>query len=210
MNRIKNNPRHLWRGLFKEKNMFVIAGLGNPGKKYENTRHNAGFMAIDALAEKYGISVTEKKHKALCGTGIINGVKVLLVKPQTFMNLSGESIGEIMNFYKLDAEEELLVIFDDISLAPGNIRIRKKGSAGGHNGIKSIIAHTGTQGFMRIKVGVGEKPSGWDLADYVLAQLPKEEKETIEQTVKTEVTEATALIVEGDVDKAMNCYNAKK
>lgn len=190
--------------------MFVIAGLGNPGKKYENTRHNAGFMAIDALAEKYGISVTEKKHKALCGTGIINGVKVLLVKPQTFMNLSGESIGEIMNFYKLDAEEELLVIFDDISLAPGNIRIRKKGSAGGHNGIKSIIAHTGTQGFMRIKVGVGEKPSGWDLADYVLAQFPKEEKEIMEQTIKSEVAEATALIVAGDVDKAMNAYNAKK
>lgn len=190
--------------------MFIIAGLGNPGKKYENTRHNAGFMAIDALAEKYGISVTEKKHKALCGTGIINGVKVLLVKPQTFMNLSGESIGEIINFYKLDAEEELLVIFDDISLAPGNIRIRKKGSAGGHNGIKSIIAHTGTQGFMRVKVGVGEKPSGWDLADYVLAQLPKEEKETIEQTIKTEVTEATSLIVCGDVDKAMNQYNVKK
>lgn len=190
--------------------MFVIAGLGNPGKKYENTRHNAGFMAIDALAEKYGIRITEKKHKALCGTGIINGVKVLLVKPQTFMNLSGESIGEIMHFYKLDAEEDLLVIFDDISLAPGNIRIRKKGSAGGHNGIKSIIAHTGTQGFLRIKVGVGEKPSGWDLADYVLAQLPKEDREVIERTVKTETTEATALIVSGDVDKAMNQYNAKK
>ena len=190
--------------------MFIIAGLGNPGKKYENTRHNAGFMAIDALAEKYGISVTEKKHKALCGMGIINGIKVLLVKPQTFMNLSGESIGEIINFYKLDAEEELLVIFDDISLAPGNIRIRKKGSAGGHNGIKSIIAHTGTQGFMRVKVGVGEKPSGWDLADYVLAQLPKEEKELIEQTIKTEVTEATSLIVCGDVEQAMNQYNVKK
>ena len=190
--------------------MFVIVGLGNPGKKYENTRHNAGFMAIDALAEKYGICVTEKKHKALCGTGIINGSKVLLVKPQTFMNISGESVGEIMNFYKLDAEEDLLVIFDDISLTPGNIRIRKKGSAGGHNGIKSIIAHTGTQSFMRIKVGVGEKPSGWDLADYVLAQLPKEDKDRIEQTIKTEVTEATSLIVCGDVDKAMNQYNAKK
>ena len=190
--------------------MFVIAGLGNPGKKYENTRHNAGFMAIDALADKYGIQVTEKKHKALCGTGVINGVKVLLVKPQTFMNVSGESIGEIMQFYKLDAQEDLLIIFDDISLAPGNIRIRKKGSAGGHNGIKSIIAHTGTQDFMRIKVGVGEKPSGWDLADYVLAQLPKEEKEIIEQTVKTETAEAAALIVSGDVDKAMNQYNAKK
>ena len=190
--------------------MFVIVGLGNPGKKYETTRHNAGFMAIDALAEKYGISVTEKKHKALCGTGIINGVKVLLVKPQTFMNLSGESVGEVMNFYKLDPEEDLLVVFDDISLAPGSIRIRKKGSAGGHNGIKSIIAHTGTQGFMRVKVGVGEKPAGWDLADYVLGHFSKEEQETMEQTIKKDVTDAVSLIASGDVDKAMNQYNAKK
>ena len=190
--------------------MFVIVGLGNPGKKYETTRHNAGFMAIDALAEQYGISVTEKKHKALCGTGIINGVKVVLVKPQTFMNLSGESVGELMHFYKLDAEEDLLVIFDDISLAPGNIRIRKKGSAGGHNGIKSIIAHTGTQGFMRVKVGVGEKPSGWDLADYVLGHFSKEEQELMEQTIKTDIAEAVSLIASGDIDKAMNQYNAKK
>ena len=196
--------------VFKGEHMFVIVGLGNPGKKYETTRHNAGFMAIDALAEKYGISVTEKKHKALCGTGIINGVKVLLVKPQTFMNLSGESVGELMHFYKLDAEEDLLVIFDDISLAPGTIRIRKKGSAGGHNGIKSIIAHTNTQGFMRIKVGVGEKPSGWDLADYVLGHFSKEEQETMEQMIKKDISEAVSLIACGDVDKAMNQYNAKK
>ena len=196
--------------VFKGEHMFAIIGLGNPGKKYETTRHNAGFMAIDALAEKYGISVTEKKHKALCGTGIINGVKVVLVKPQTFMNLSGESVGELMHFYKLDAEEDLLVIFDDISLAPGNIRIRKKGSAGGHNGIKSIIAHTGTQGFMRIKVGVGEKPSGWDLADYVLGHFSEDEQEVIEQTIKSDIIDAVSLIASGDVDKAMNQYNTKK
>ena len=151
--------------------MFIIVGLGNPGKKYENTRHNAGFLAIDALADKYGIRVTEKKHKALCGTGVIEGNKVLLVKPETFMNLSGESVRAVMDFYKIDPEEDMLVIYDDISLAPGNIRIRKKGSAGGHNGIKSIIAHAGTQNFVRIKVGVGEKPSGWDLADYVLGHF---------------------------------------
>ncbi|MBQ8519381.1 MAG: aminoacyl-tRNA hydrolase, partial [Agathobacter sp.] len=151
--------------------MFVIVGLGNPGKKYENTRHNAGFISIDALADKYGISISEKKHKALCGSGVIEGNKVLLVKPQTFMNLSGESVRAVMDFYKIDPEEDMLVIYDDISLAPGNIRIRKKGSAGGHNGIKSIIAHAGTQNFMRIKVGVGEKPSGWDLADYVLGHF---------------------------------------
>ena len=135
--------------------MFLIVGLGNPGKQYEHTRHNIGFDVMDALAEKYNISISEKKHKALCGKGVIEGEKVLLVKPQTYMNLSGESIAEILNYYKLDAEEDFLVVFDDISLAPGNIRIRKKGSAGGHNGIKNIIAMTGTQNFLRIKVGVG-------------------------------------------------------
>ena len=143
--------------------MYVIVGLGNPDKKYEHTRHNIGFDVIDALADKYNISVTDKKHKALCGSGVIEGTKVLLVKPQTYMNLSGESVAEVMNFYKLDPDEKMIVIFDDISLEPGRIRIRKKGSAGGHNGIKSIIAMTGTQGFSRIEVGVGEKPPGWDL-----------------------------------------------
>lgn len=189
--------------------MFVIVGLGNPGKKYDNTRHNAGFMAIDAIADKYGISVKEKKHKALCGTGVIEGHKVLLVKPETYMNLSGESVGEIMNFYKLDPEVDMLVIFDDISLAPGNIRIRKKGSAGGHNGIKSLIAHTGTQGFMRIKVGVGEKPSGWDLADYVLGHFSEEDNAKLKE-VMPDIIQAAVLMMQGDVDKAMNDYNAKK
>ena len=132
--------------------MFLIAGLGNPDKKYEKTRHNIGFDTVDALAEKYNISITEKKHKALCGSGVIEGVKVILAKPQTYMNLSGESIAEIVNFYKLDPESEMLIIFDDISLAPGNIRVRKKGSAGGHNGIKSIISSVGTSNFMRKSV----------------------------------------------------------
>ena len=189
--------------------MFVIVGLGNPGKKYENTRHNAGFLVLDALADKYGISISEKKHKALCGTGIIEGNKVLLVKPQTFMNLSGESVRAVMDFYKIDPEEELLVIFDDISLVPGNLRIRKKGSAGGHNGIKSIIAHTGTQNFMRIKVGVGEKPSGWDLADYVLGHFSEDDNAKLKE-IMPDILQATALMVQGDVDKAMNDFNAKK
>ena len=189
--------------------MFVIVGLGNPGKKYENTRHNAGFIAIDALAAKYGISISEKKHKALCGTGVIEGQKVLLVKPQTFMNLSGESVGDVLNFYKLDPEEEMLVIYDDISLAPGNIRIRKKGSAGGHNGIKSLIAHAGTQNFMRIKVGVGEKPSGWDLADYVLGHFSEEDNAKLKE-IMPDIIDAAVLMIQGDVDKAMNNYNAKK
>ena len=189
--------------------MFVIVGLGNPGKKYENTRHNAGFIAIDALANKYGISVTEKKHKALCGSGVIEGVKVLLVKPQTYMNLSGESVHEVLDFYKLNPEEEMLVIYDDISLAPGNIRIRRKGSAGGHNGIKSLIAHAGTQDFMRIKVGVGEKPSGWDLADYVLGHFSQDDLTKLNE-VMPDVIGATVLMSQGDIGKAMNDYNAKK
>lgn len=189
--------------------MFVIVGLGNPGKKYENTRHNAGFLAIDALADKYGISISEKKHKALCGSGVIEGNKVVLVKPQTFMNLSGESVRSIMDFYKIDPEEDMLVIYDDISLAPGNIRIRKKGSAGGHNGIKSIIAHAGTQNFMRVKVGVGEKPSGWDLADYVLGHFTDEDNVKLKE-IMPDIIQAVTLMVQGDVDKAMNDFNAKK
>ena len=187
--------------------MFVIIGLGNPGKKYQNTR--PGFMAIDAIADKYGISIKEKKHKALCGSGVIEGHKVLLVKPQTYMNLSGESVGDILNFYKLNPEEDMLVIYDDVSLAPGNIRIRKKGSAGGHNGIKSLIAHTGTQGFMRIKIGVGEKPAGWELADYVLGHFSEEDNKRLAE-IMPDVIQAAVLMMQGNADKAMNDYNAKK
>lgn len=189
--------------------MFAIVGLGNPGKKYENTRHNIGFVAIDALAEKYGIRISEKKHKAVCGSGYIEGVKVILVKPQTFMNLSGESVREVLDFYKLDPETELLVMYDDISLEPGNIRIRKKGSAGGHNGIKSIIAHAGTQTFPRIKIGVGEKPSGWDLADYVLGHFTEEDQTKLKE-IMPDVISAATLIAQDETDKAMNDFNAKK
>lgn len=189
--------------------MFLIVGLGNPEKKYDKTRHNIGFDTIDALADKYNISMNEKKHKALCGTGVIDGVKVLLAKPQTYMNLSGDSVAEIVNFYKIDSEEEMIVIFDDISLAPGNIRVRKKGSAGGHNGIKSIIARTGTQNFMRIKVGVGEKPAGWDLADHVLGHFSREDRALVEDAIK-DAEAAAVLMMQGQVDKAMNDFNAKK
>ena len=189
--------------------MFLIVGLGNPEKKYDKTRHNIGFDTIDALADKYNISMNEKKHKALCGTGVIDGVKVLLAKPQTYMNLSGDSVAEIVNFYKIDPEEEMIGIFDDISLAPGNIRVRKKGSAGGHNGIKSIIARTGTQNFMRIKVGVGEKPAGWDLADHVLGHFSREDRALVEDAIK-DAEAAAVLMMQGQVDKAMNDFNAKK
>lgn len=189
--------------------MFIIAGLGNPTSQYEGTRHNIGFDVMDALAEKYNISISEKKHKALCGKGVIEGEKVLLVKPQTYMNLSGESIAEILNYYKLDAEEDFLVVFDDISLAPGNIRIRKKGSAGGHNGIKNIIAMTGTQNFKRIKVGVGEKPKGWNLADYVLGRFSDEDRKKVNDAIEDAIG-AVSMILRGETDQAMNCYNAKK
>ena len=189
--------------------MFIIAGLGNPTSQYERTRHNIGFDVMDALAEKYNISISEKKHKALCGKGVIEGEKVLLVKPQTYMNLSGESIAEILNYYKVDAEEDFLVVFDDISLAPGNIRIRKTGSAGGHNGIKNIIAMTGTQNFKRIKVGVGEKPKGWDLADYVLGRFSDEDRKKVNDAIEDAIG-AVSMILRGETDQAMNCYNAKK
>jgi PTH1 family peptidyl-tRNA hydrolase len=189
--------------------MFLIVGLGNPDRRYEKTRHNVGFDAVDALAGRYGISIKDKKHKALCGTGVIEGTKVLIAKPQTYMNLSGESVADIINFYKIDPEEEMLVIFDDISLAPGNIRVRKKGSAGGHNGIKSIISCIGTQNFMRIKVGVGEKPSGWDLADHVLSRFPDDDRVEVEKAIK-DAGEAAVLMMQGETDKAMNEYNRKK
>ena len=186
--------------------MFIIAGLGNPTKEYEHTRHNVGFDTIDIIAEKYHIGMGEKKHKAIIGKGHIEGQKVILVKPQTFMNLSGESIREIVDYYKIDEESELIVIYDDISLAPGKLRIRKKGSAGGHNGIKNIIAQLGTQNFCRIKVGVGEKPKGWDLADYVLGHFNSEETKLMQEAFAT-AAEATATILTEDIDAAMNRYN---
>ena len=187
--------------------MLIIAGLGNPGKEYENTRHNAGFMVLDALADKLGADISEKKHKALCGKAVIGGQKVILLKPQTYMNSSGESIRAAADYYKVDPED-ILVVYDDISLAPGQIRIRKKGSAGGHNGIKNIIAMTGTQNFMRIKVGVGEKPKGWDLADYVLGHFSTEDRAKVEEAIG-HAMDAAVLMMQGEVDKAMNDYNSK-
>lgn len=193
----------------EEEIMYVIAGLGNPTKQYEKTRHNIGFDVIDALAEKYNITMNEKKHKAICGKGMIAGQKVMLVKPQTFMNLSGESVADVLDYYKLDPAEDLIVIFDDISLSPGNIRIRKKGSAGGHNGIKNIIAQTGSSEFSRIKVGVGEKPAGWDLADHVLGHFSREDRAYVEDAI-ADACRALEYMVSGETDRAMNEFNAKK
>ncbi len=186
--------------------MKVIAGLGNPDKKYEHTRHNIGFDAIDALADTLGIQVKDKKFNGLIGEGRIGAEKVILVKPMTYMNNSGECIGPLLNFYKLDPDEDLIVIFDDISLEPGNIRIRKKGSAGGHNGIKSVIAHTGTEGFSRIKVGVGAKPSFMDLVDWVLGRMSSDDRKLAEEAIDHTV-QAAQLMVAGDTDRAMNQFN---
>lgn len=187
--------------------MYIIAGLGNPTSKYEKTRHNVGFDVIDALAEKYSIRVDTAKHKALCGTGIIEGEKVLLLKPQTFMNLSGEAVVDALNFYKCDASTNLIVIYDDISLEPGRLRLRKKGSAGGHNGIKNIIAHLGMETFPRIKVGVGAKPDGFDLADYVLSRFSPADRKLVDEAIERSVN-AIGTIIGDSFDKAMNLYNS--
>ncbi len=189
--------------------MFIIAGLGNPTKEYEGTRHNAGFDVIDRLSEKYNIAVDTKKHRALIGKGMIAGQKVILAKPQTYMNLSGESIRSLLDYYKVDEEHELLVIYDDVSLGVGQLRIRAKGSAGGHNGIKNIIAHLGGQVFPRIKIGVGEKPPKYDLADYVLGHFSKAEKVLMDEGYDNAVR-AVEMIVSGDIEGAMNEYNRKK
>ena len=189
--------------------MLVIVGLGNPDDKYQGTRHNVGFDVIDLLAEKYNIAVDTKKHRAYIGKGIIGGQKVILAKPQTYMNLSGESVRSLVEYYKVDPETELLIIFDDISLDVGQLRIRKKGSAGGHNGIKNIIANLGTSVFQRIKVGVGEKPKGYDLADYVLGLFSKEDRELIKEGFEC-AAEAVAMITVGEIDQAMNKYNRKR
>lgn len=189
--------------------MYCIVGLGNPERKYENTRHNIGFEVIDALAEKYSIAVREKGYKALFGKGVIEGQRVILVKPQTYMNLSGESVREVTDYYKIDVQEQLIVISDDISLEVGGIRIRKKGSAGGHNGLKNIIKHLGTEQFNRIRMGVGEKPKEWDLVDYVLGHFSKEEREKMDAGIKDAVAAVGIMVTEGP-DKAMNTFNKKQ
>lgn len=187
--------------------MYVIAGLGNPGKKYENTRHNMGFITVDQLAEKHDIKVDKLKFKALVGEGRIAGQKVLLVKPQTYMNLSGESIREVMHFYKLEPEN-LIVIYDDIDIELGALRIRKFGSAGTHNGMKSVVYQLQSDRFPRIRIGIGNQKKG-DLVDFVIGGFSKEEVPVLEETV-TKAVGAIECILESDVDIAMNRFNTKK
>lgn len=186
--------------------MYIIVGLGNPDRKYQGTRHNIGFDVVDAFAKRFSIDVINKKFNALVGTGVAEGHKVVLVKPQTYMNLSGESVRRVLDFYKVDETQELIVISDDISLDVGKLRIRKKGSAGGHNGLKNIILHLGHDNFHRIKVGVGEKPTGYDLADYVLGHFSKEEQKVMEETAKRAVEALLVMMNEG-ADAAMNQFN---
>lgn len=186
--------------------MYIIVGLGNPDRKYIATRHNIGFDAITRICDDYNISLSGKEHKAVVGKGYIGGQKVLVAQPQTYMNLSGESVRELVDYYKIDPEEELIVIYDDIALDVGRLRIRGKGSAGGHNGIKNIIAHLGTNQFKRVRIGVGEKPKGWDLADYVLGRFPKEEEPMIREALSN-AAKACELIITEDLNAAMNQYN---
>ncbi|MCI6821453.1 MAG: aminoacyl-tRNA hydrolase [Clostridiales bacterium] len=187
--------------------MIVIAGLGNPGKKYENTRHNMGFLTIDRIAEKNDIKVNKIKHRALVGDGFISGHKVLLVKPQTYMNLSGESLREVMNYYNVDIED-LIVIYDDFDIETGSLRIRKKGSAGSHNGMKSVIYQLKNDGFPRVRVGIG-KSGSLDWKDFVLGKVGGAESDAISQAISNAADAVECMISEG-IDIAMNKYNKKK
>ena len=187
--------------------MKLIVGLGNPGAEYIATRHNIGFKAIDSLADTYRIPIQRNKFKALIGEGTIGDEKVILMKPQTYMYLSGEAIRQCMDWNKL-TKEDIIIIYDDVALDVGQLRLRKTGSAGGHNGIKSIIAHLGSQDFMRIKVGVGEKPAGWDLANYVLGKFTPEEIKIMSERLK-DIEKAVEIMLQQGIEQAMNQYNLK-
>jgi PTH1 family peptidyl-tRNA hydrolase len=186
--------------------MYLIVGLGNPGKEYAGTRHNIGFEAVDYIADKYNIELNRIKFKGVFGEGMINGKKAILLKPTTYMNLSGESIREVVNFYKI-SNEEIIVIYDDISLEVGRLRIREKGSHGGHNGIKSIIANLSTDVFPRVKIGVGG-PKG-DLVSHVLGKFSNSEIEVLRESIIA-TSEAVATILSRDTKEAMNKFNGFK
>ncbi len=193
----------------KEDNLpitHIVAGLGNPGKEYEKTRHNAGFIAIDYIAERCGVNINRAKFNALISEATIGGKRVLLMKPTTFMNLSGEAISAAAGFYKIPPEN-VIVLHDEISFEPGKFRIRRKGSAGGHNGLKSIIASLAGDAFPRIKIGVGQKPSpDFDLVSWVLGRLPDSDLEKIEAALDS-IFSSVSLIAEGKIDEAMNKYS---
>lgn len=186
---------------------YIVAGLGNPGRQYENTRHNAGFIALDKLADKYNCNVSKMKYKALIGDCTIVGKRTLLMKPQTFMNLSGEAVVQAMSFYKIPPEN-VIVLFDDISLDVGRMRIRRKGSDGGQKGMRSIIELSGSSLFPRVKIGIGEKPNpNWQLADWVLSRFTAAEREALDK-VTDNACGAVEYIIAGNIDKAMADFNS--
>lgn len=185
--------------------LFIIAGLGNPGNKYNGTKHNVGFEALDILSREYSIDISKLKHKALLGEGKIGGKRVVLVKPQTFMNLSGESLREIVSWYKADINK-VIIIYDDIDLDLGKIRVRPKGSSGSHNGMKSLIYHLQNDNFPRVRIGIGKPKPGWDLANYVLSRFDKDEQEIIGEATQKSANAAVEIIKNG-VESAMNKFN---
>ncbi len=189
--------------------MYLIVGLGNPGRRYEATRHNMGFDTIDCLIERYRIAQSGVKFNAMYGKGMIGGQNVILMKPLSYMNLSGSPVREMADYFKVDPESEIIVIYDDIDLDPGQLRIRKQGSAGGHNGIKDIIQKLGTQKFIRIKLGVGARPENWDLADYVLSRFSDSDRKLVDEAVE-KAADAVEVILSENVDAAMNEYNKKR
>ncbi|WP_043582291.1 aminoacyl-tRNA hydrolase [Acetivibrio clariflavus] len=188
-------------------NLSVVIGLGNPGPRYENTRHNVGFDTIDQLSKKHNIAVTKVKYKAVIGDGNIGGHRVLLVKPQTFMNLSGESVREIIEWYKVPVKN-IIIIYDDIDLPVGKIRIRPKGSAGTHNGMRSVIYQIQSEDFPRIRIGIDKPPQGWELADFVLSKFSADERKSVEEAIEN-AADAVEVILNSGIDKAMNRYNNK-
>ena len=190
----------------KNQDSWLVVGLGNPGREYEKTRHNAGFRALDVLADKLGCKVDKLKFQGLYGQTTYQGKKLYLLKPQTYMNLSGRSVQQLSAFFHIPPQQ-IIVLFDDISLEPGRLRIRSDGSAGGHNGLKSLIAHLGSDGFMRIKIGVGKKPTPeYDLVDFVLGRFPESDLAAL-KAKSVDIIAATELMIDGKVEEAMNKYS---
>lgn len=192
--------------MFSEKERYLIAGLGNPGSKYQNTRHNMGFIVLDSLADDLGISIDRAKHKALMCETKISGKSVILAKPQTFMNLSGDSVSELVRFYKI-RRDHIMVVYDDLDIPAGTIRIRKKGSAGTHNGMRSVVSRLGYDDFPRMRIGIGSN-GGTDIINYVIGGFSEDEKEPLARAVSQAVRALKSYVVEG-LDKAMNRYNGK-
>lgn len=201
---LKKSINFCWRFLL----MKIIVGLGNPGNEYAKTRHNVGFMLIDALAEHLNISLWKDKFNAQIAEGRIGAEKVLLVKPQTYMNNSGEAVGPLMRWYKVNPED-IIVAHDDMDIPAGTIRIRKKGSSGGHNGIKSLISHIGSENFARVRLGIGRPLPGWSVVNHVLAPFPAEDKTAVDGAIKYLIPAIECIITDG-IDIAMNKYNPKK